>query len=566
MKYSQARSIILHVAVFFLAMLPATAAMAQGENNIWTFGIGAGLNFNSGKPEFFISGSNTSEGCATICNSAGELLFYSDGLTIRNRTHAVMPNGSGILGNHGGWATKGSATQGVAIVRAIDDTGKYYVFTVDCTEAIDPPFIPGYLRYSVVDMSLDGGLGDVISKNVIIDSGTTEKMIVAKGSGCFYWLLVKKYSSSEYKAFKISAGGLSADGVSSFATAFSDRDTVGQVRLYMAGEMKISPDQELIALSTSGRLATNRIELCDFDNATGIVSNARVVYNAADNGGNQFLYGMEFAPGGRLFYIAAGRGGAPQKMNLLQLDVSLLPDVNAVMGSMLKITPQGIFGGMRKGPDGKLYITGYNNKILHCINEPDKRGDSCRLEPLVFDMPDSVYTQMGFGNHVYSWGDLLREPVYTTHDTFLCSNETAIEISAPKDYSAYLWHDGQTVPSRKLGGRNIWVRSKDDCREQVDTFNIYNCNECLYLPNAFSPNGDGRNDRFRVLGEHIGYFEIYIYNRWGNLVYQSKDISQGWNGMQGADICDIGTYFYYVKARCSGGADFMLKGDVTLIR
>lgn len=556
----------MHVAVFFLAMLPAGVALAQGENNIWTFGIGAGLNFNSGKPEFFISESNTMEGCATICNSAGELLFYSDGSSVRNRANTVMPNGSGILGNRGGWATRGSATQGVAIVRAIDDTSKYYVFTVDCSETISPPHTTGYLRYSVVDMSLDGGLGDVVTKNVVMDSGTTEKMIVTKGSGCFYWLLVRKFNLSEFKAFKISARGLSTDGVSSFATAFSERDTVGQLRLYMTGEMKISPDQKLIALSTTGRAEMNRVELCDFNNATGIVSNARVIYNAADNGGTQFLYGMDFAPGGRLFYIAASRGGSQQKMHLQQLDVSLLPDVNAVVRSMQKISPEGTFGGMRKGPDGKLYITGFNNKILHRINEPDKRGDSCRLEPLVFDMPDSVYTQIGFGNHIYSWDDLVREPVSTTHDTFLCGNETAIEISAPKDYSSYLWHDGQTVPSRTLNGRNIWVRSKDDCREQVDTFNIYNCNDCLYLPNAFSPNNDGRNDRFRPLGKHIGYFEIYIYNRWGNLVYQSKDINAGWNGMQGADLCDIGTYFYYVKARCSGGTDFMLKGDVTLIR
>lgn len=566
MKYMLSRTTITYATILFLMMLHAAGVSAQGENNIWTFGIGAGLNFNLGEPQFFISKSNTSEGCATICNSSGELLFYSDGLTIRDRTHAVMPNGNGILGNHGGWSTRGSATQGVAIARAIQDTNKYYVFTVDCTEAISPPHAPGYLRYAIVDMSLNGGLGDVINKNIVLDSGTSEKMIITKGAGCFYWLLVRKYSSSQFKAFKIDAQGISTDGKVSLATSFSDQDTVGQLRLYMIGEMKISPDQKLIALTTSGRGALNGIEVCDFNNATGMVSNARMIYNVADNGGNQFLYGIEFAPGGRLLYIATGRGGSQVKMNLLQQDISLLPDVNAVVNSMMRISPEGVFGGMRKGPDGKLYITGYNNTILHCINDPDKRGDSCKLAPLEFDMPDTIRTQMGFGNHVYSWNDLVRKPIYTTHDTFLCGNESSVEISAPEEYSSYTWHDGSTVQTRKINGRNIWVRSKDECREQVDTFNVYNCNECLYLPNAFSPNNDGRNDLFRALGRHIGYFEIYIYNRWGNLVYRSKDISAGWNGMQGADICDIGTYFYYVKARCSGGTDFILKGDVTLIR
>lgn len=550
------------ILLFFLSLqLYCTALFAQGENNVWAFGIHAGIDFNSGKPEFFISNSNTNEGCATICNSIGELLFYSDGLTVRDRTHAVMPNGNDILGNHGAWTTRGSATQGVAIIPDIINTNKYYVFTVDCNEAISPPYTLGYLRYSIVDMSLNGGLGDVITKNVILDSGTSEKMIVTKGSECFYWLLVRKHSSNQFKAFKVSAEGLNTNGIVSMASSFSNHDISGQRKIYMGGEMKISPNQKLVALTTGGRGTFNGVEICDFDNNTGIVSNARIIYNSASHA----IYGLDFAPGSQLFYIAATSGFAPVKMNLLQLNIALLPDVNAVISSTKLITPEGIFGGMRRGPDGKLYITGYNTKTLYCINNPDKTGDSCNLTTLELNIPDTIHTQIGFGSHIYSLNDLIKSPTYINTDTFLCDQQE-LTITAPDGFDSYLWHDGFTGQSRNISGKNIWVKSSNACSIQVDTFNISNCNDCLWIPNAFSPNRDGINDQFRPVGKHIEHFEMYIYNRWGNLVFSANTPQSAWNGMYGADLCDVGSYFYHIKARCKSGRDFTLKGDITLLR
>ena len=67
---------------------------AQGETNIWYFGNKAGLDFNSGSPVALLdSQMNTREGCATISNSAGQLLFYTDGITVWNKNHIEMPNG-----------------------------------------------------------------------------------------------------------------------------------------------------------------------------------------------------------------------------------------------------------------------------------------------------------------------------------------------------------------------------------------------------------------------------------------------------------------------------------------
>lgn len=193
---------------------------AQGENNIWAFGIKAGLDFNSGTPQFFVSKSATSEGCATVCGPDGQLLFYSDGNHVWDRNSNPTPNGTGLLGNTGGWATQyGSSTQGVAIVPFPADVNKYYLFTLDCAEAVTP-YYAGYLRYSVVDMSLNGGLGDVVAgqKNIVVDSFKGEKMSVAKGSGCFFWLVTHQWGSNEFRTYKVNDNGVGT-AVSSFTSS-----------------------------------------------------------------------------------------------------------------------------------------------------------------------------------------------------------------------------------------------------------------------------------------------------------------------------------------------------------
>jgi hypothetical protein len=97
----------------------------QQEANIWYFGRYLGLDFNSGVPVPLNDGQlNTTEGVATISNSNGNLLFYTDGIRVWNKLHQVMPNGTNLFGNP-------SSTQSAVIVPKIGDTTRYYVFTVD---------------------------------------------------------------------------------------------------------------------------------------------------------------------------------------------------------------------------------------------------------------------------------------------------------------------------------------------------------------------------------------------------------------------------------------------------
>lgn len=89
----------------------------------------------------------------------------------------------------------------------------------------------------------------------------------------------------------------------------------------------------------------------------------------------------------------------------------------------------------------------------------------------------------------------------------------------------------------------------------------------IYIPNTFTPNNDGFNDIFKIRGPQFSVFYLAVYNRWGQLVYSTEDVSQGWDGVFNGRLADPGVFGYYMKARCSEqGEEIIKKGNVTLIR
>lgn len=88
----------------------------------------------------------------------------------------------------------------------------------------------------------------------------------------------------------------------------------------------------------------------------------------------------------------------------------------------------------------------------------------------------------------------------------------------------------------------------------------------LFIPNAFTPNSDGQNDNLCFHGEYITSFHIAIFTRWGEMVYESSDINQCWDGRFKDNPCLPGVYMYTCKITCEGNKESLLKGDITLIR
>jgi gliding motility-associated-like protein len=435
---------------------------AQNENSMWAFGYHNGLNFNTSPPTFYQTNMVSIEGCASVANGAGALLFYSNGNDVWNATGAVMPNGSGILGNGPGFSAGalGSCAQGVAIVKSISNNNQYYLFTLDAAEQVSGGSnAPGYLRYSVVDMSLNSGAGDVIAgqKNIVLDTFMSEKMTVTKGAGCYYWLIAHRNNSATYRAFKIDVTGINP-GVSSTGTWTGDMG---------AGQLKVSPDGTRIANCNS--LTGSGIELGTFNNATGMVSNTGIFDVNMFN-----KLGTCFSPDNTKLYITSFG-------DLAQYDISSYPNFTTIAASKVVIHSGIQYAQLKNGPDGKIYCAYYqNHPYIGVINNPNNAGVTCNLNTMALPQPAwSAFTSIPGNPYGHTLGNdivvgVSADTAYNdTKDTLVCF-ETSLDVSAPSGFDEYLWNDGNTNANRTLtADGDYWVYSFQNCNITIDTFKVH---------------------------------------------------------------------------------------------
>ena len=157
-------------------------------------------------------------------------------------------------------------------------------------------------------------------------------------------------------------------------------------------------------------------------------------------------------------------------------------------------------------------------------------------------------------------------------DKSLCPEESVV-LDATTLNATYLWQDFSKNPTytvHKTGLYIVEVKVKNCIG--IDTVYVdylqENCQCSVYIPNAFSPNEDGINDELHLIHViNLNLKDFKIYNRWGNEVFETNVIGDGWNGNYKGISAEIGTYFYVLKYTCNfDGKEYVLKGDITLIR
>lgn len=323
---------------------------AQGEANIWYFGQNAGIDFNSGSPVALTNGQLvTDEGCATISNASGQLLFYTDGITVYNKNHVVMINGNGLMGHP-------SSTQSATIIPKPGSNNLYYIFTTDNEHD------PNGFRYSIVDMNLDGGNGVVTSdKNVLVYTPTIENLGITKhGNGQDYWIITHGWNSNSFIAYQLTATGLNLTPV---ITNIGQVITGSPTDFVAAGTIKISPSGSKLAFTSVSDIA----QLFNFNNITGLLSNEITLISEPGE-----LYGAAFSPDESLLYISNSFG----KIHQFNLNTADIPN------SIITIYNSGGFpipGQMQVGPDNKVYIAFSNRTKLGVINNPNVLGTGCNF-------------------------------------------------------------------------------------------------------------------------------------------------------------------------------------------
>lgn len=346
---------------FILIIFIPLNSFSQRANN-WYFGERAGIRFTSSGPVALFDNpiGTIDEGSASISDNNGNLLFYTDGLVINNRLHQTMPNGNGIM-------TLGTVTQPAIIIPIPGDTSRYYVFTADGAE---DHFRLGY-RYSVVDMRLDNGNGDVTAeKNIRIDSPSTEKIAAVKHSnGLDYWLITKQFGNNRFKVFRIDCNGVDINPViSDVGFPLNDWAEFNGI-----GQLKVSADGKKIGLVASNSAFTAAAaEILDFDASTGIISNP-ITLDLSNFISNTLGYGIEFSPDSKKVYVTNGDLRIINQYDLSSSNPSAIyHTINASYG---------VTHGLQLGPDGKIYIANLWQPYLSVIASPNNLGSACNYLP-----------------------------------------------------------------------------------------------------------------------------------------------------------------------------------------
>lgn len=337
---------------------------AQKQANYWYFGENAGISFALGPPAPLTNGAlSTGEGCSSISTAEGALLFYTDGQFVYNKNHQLMPNGSGLNGHS-------SSTQSGIIVPKPGSSTEFYIFTVD---AADNNLADG-LCYTKVDMSLQGGMGDVVTteKNISLVPLACEKVTaVGHADGYTFWVITKKWGNADYYAYRITADGVNTEPVIS-TTGPPLTGNMGQAS---KGYLKVSPDGKKIAAAHNTKFS---VDISNFDNITGQVTHLVTddTYNNPGGWDPGGPYGVEFSPNSTKLYVSEWKDGR----RIQQYDLSS-NDPQTIISSRVVVAQTGQnagnFGALQLGPDNRLYIARNGEEFLSRINQPNVLGTGC---------------------------------------------------------------------------------------------------------------------------------------------------------------------------------------------
>ncbi|MBT8245551.1 MAG: T9SS type B sorting domain-containing protein [Winogradskyella sp.] len=463
-------------------------ANAQQEASNWHFGSGAGLTFDLFNDTVtpINSAVSTNEGCSSIsAANDGTVLFYTDGRSVWDANNNIMPNanynsGNGLLGDP-------SSTSSGLIIPKPNDPNLYYIFTVDephhnnawayptqgpqdingnpinfyqesfgnvpASSNVDDGFNNG-LTYSLIDLSLNGGNGDVVvsEKNVplitydvadFIETSykCSEKITAVAANDCeSIWVIT--HFRDKFYSFKIDNSGVNPTPQVSEIPGDIDIVTNGY-RRNAIGYIKASPDGSKIAIchNQNANVPGNQVEpftsgsfwVYDFDNATGIVSNGVELLT------NISTYGTEFSSDSKKVYVSGSNA-----INQFDLD-------NNNQQTTVFTTIGGFLGAMQLAPNGKIYVINtFNNNFLDVIENPNEVGFACNYNQNGQALATGTSANLGLPPFISSFFvesiDIIRDDDSESTLLSLCNGDTYTLLADILPNATYTWTlDGNTI-------------------------------------------------------------------------------------------------------------------------
>ncbi|MFM9950893.1 MAG: M43 family zinc metalloprotease [Saprospiraceae bacterium] len=331
------------------------------QTRYWYFGDGGGLDFATDPPTVLNDGQTFSREASSVATDMmGNLLFYTDAASLFDRNHQLMPNGNNLHGH--------ASTTQTLILPQPGSPWRFFVFTPN---SFDNLASGNGLSYSIVDMKLNGSLGDVEpgQKNIALlpQNQFTEKITATRHcNGTDWWILVKERNNNNFRAYPLTATGLGAPVISSVGTPGTP------AAQNVASCLKFSPNGKIVV---NALFQTGGFDLFDFDNSTGLLSNAVTVTSPLMSG----VYGIEFSADGNLLYLS----NLLPPSHIWQFDPNA-GDAAAILQSgvvLAEFPDQYRFGQLQRAQNGKIYVTNtfplqFTNS-LGIIHLPEVPGLGC---------------------------------------------------------------------------------------------------------------------------------------------------------------------------------------------
>ncbi len=399
---------------------------------------------------------------ASISDSSGKLLFYTNGISAFNRNHQIMPNGKYICpGEVAEWNFDVGLRleQAAMILPWPDHPSQYYI--INKILQAQTIYLSDTLFYSTINMKLRGGLGDVVDKHKILFADTMSLSFMTAcrhANGRDWWFLIAEYDSKIVHRYLLDPRGITHMGIQE--VSYKIIDTPGQAAF--------SPDGNKFAIHYITDFGYRELHLFDFDRCNGLLMNQR---NSKLPYTTSAATGLAFAPSSKYLYLTLGE-------RVWQIDT----DDNTPVQNKIEILVSDHFGWpyeffydqMQLAPDGKIYFVSDNGaNYINVIHDPDKKGLACKpvahAHMITFNLSNPNFPHFRLGR---AWN--------TICDTLFT------DINEPE--VAFKYEAIYVYPNPAHSQVNIFI--PDHLLHQDISYRIYNLQGKLIDHNSLKPNRD----------------------------------------------------------------------------
>ncbi|MCB9245145.1 MAG: T9SS type A sorting domain-containing protein [Flavobacteriales bacterium] len=333
------------LVLLLLLIIPAHSQILRTKN--WHFGYNTSLRFEKDTVIVGTSAISSVESCASISDESGNLLLYTDGVTVWNKHNKVIPNGTGILGHK-------SSARGSVFVTMPGNDSLLWLFTADFQGNSNG------LRYTVI-RNYGNDSFEILEKNRLVRTSVAEPIgVVNHRDNRSVWVVCREYNGYRYFAYLLTANGL------------LDCPVVSASSLYIGPPNPLSAQNNIVIRQDGSLLVQyyftqHVVELFRFDNSSGQLHSPIVLKNIA------YPIGACFSPNGRILYINE------RTRDMIQYKIDVY-DKSYLLNNSYHISGLYYQFELQQTPQRKIYSMRPDSLGMDVINNPDSFGIGCDLQ------------------------------------------------------------------------------------------------------------------------------------------------------------------------------------------